>query len=326
MEKASADAERLFAGASKTREFNSGSLDEILTYWQLEGAEDTLEELEDVLVAADLGPECAAEVVEGVREAVRRGQAGGADFSGDDLRNVLRETVVGMLEGSTKGPDGIADAPAESNNGGQRKLSCVLVCGVNGAGKTTTMGKIANMLVRNGNKVMVVPGDTFRAAAAEQLIEWAQRAGATVSHEAVVAGGEVSASTVIGEGIDRAYEQGVDIVLCDTSGRLHTDWRLMDELAEVKKVISEKVPGGPHETLMVLDGTTGLNMVAQATEFHSQIGLTGLVLTKLDGTAKGGCVVNVSKQLGVPIKFIGVGEKMEDLQQFNARAFVEAIL
>ena len=227
MEKASADAERLFAGASKTREFNSGSLDEILTYWQLEGAEDTLEELEDTLLSVDFGPTTAMNILdvvrercekgeiktgaevkaalkraivdilvrandepkhfpselEGVREAVRRGQAGGADFSGDDLRNVLRETVVGMLEGSIAGPDGIADAPAESNNGGQRKLSCVLVCGVNGAGKTTTMGKIANMLVRNGNKVMVVPGDTFRAAAAEQLIEWAQRAGATVSHE-----------------------------------------------------------------------------------------------------------------------------------------------
>ena len=332
MEKASADAERLFAGASKTREFNSGSLEEILTYWQLEGAEDTLEELEDVLVAADLGPECAAEVVEGVREAVRGGGAGGADFGADDLRSVLRETVVGMLEGAGAARGGIADGPAGGGGGagagadGRRALHCVLVCGVNGAGKTTTMGKIANMLVRGGNSVMVVPGDTFRAAAAEQLIEWARRAGALVSHSSVPSGGGVSPATVIGEGIDRAYEQGADIVLCDTSGRLHTDWRLMDELVEVREVIAEKVPGGPHETLMVLDGTTGLNMVAQATEFHSQIGLTGLVLTKLDGTAKGGCVINVSRRLGVPIKFIGVGERMEDLQQFDARAFVEAIL
>lgn len=199
----------------------------------------------------------------------------------------------------------------------------VLVVGVNGGGKTTTVGKLAHKLVQGGARVLVVPGDTFRAAAGEQLAVWAERAGASY-HEAE-AGARPHA--VVYGALDAVLcgRAECDIVLADTSGRLHTNAGLMEELAKVKKTVAKRFDGAPHETLLVLDGTTGLNMLPQAREFNAAVGLTGLVLTKLDGSARGGAVVSVVDELGLPVKFVGVGEGIDDLQPFDAVAFVDAL-
>ena len=199
----------------------------------------------------------------------------------------------------------------------------VLVVGVNGGGKTTTVGKLANKLVQGGARVLLVPGDTFRAAAGEQLAVWAERAGAAF-HEAEEG---ARPHAVVYSALEAALtgKTVVDVVLADTSGRLHTNAGLMEELAKVKKTVAKRYAGAPHETLLVLDGTTGLNMLPQAREFNSAVGLTGLILTKLDGSARGGAIVSVVDELGLPVKFVGVGEGIDDLQPFDARAFVDAL-
>lgn len=188
-------------------------------------------------------------------------------------------------------------------------------------GKTTTIGKLASRLVASGASVMVVPGDTFRAAAAEQLKTWADRAGAVMAEYKP----GTKPSGVMFDAVKKAQADKVDVVVCDTSGRLHTNEGLMSELTGCKRAIGRAQDGAPEEVLLVLDGTTGLNMINQAKEFHEAVGLTGLVLTKLDGTARGGAVVSVVDQLGVPVKFVGVGEGIEDLQLFDPEAFVEAL-
>ena len=199
----------------------------------------------------------------------------------------------------------------------------VLVVGVNGGGKTTTIGKLAHKLTREGARVLVVPGDTFRAAAGEQLAVWASRAGAAFFESE--AGARPHA--VMYSACDAALtgRAACDVVLGDTSGRLHTNAALMEELAKVKKTVAKRYPGAPHETLLVLDGTTGLNMLAQAKEFHAAVGLTGLILTKLDGSARGGAVVSVVDELRLPVKFVGVGEGIDDLQPFDATAFAASL-
>ena len=199
----------------------------------------------------------------------------------------------------------------------------ILVVGVNGGGKTTTIGKLAHKFTREGARVLVVPGDTFRAAAGEQLAVWAQRAGAAF-HEPPEG---ARPSTVLYTAMDDVLtgRTQCDIILGDTSGRLHTNANLMEELVKVKKTVTKRYPGAPHETLLVLDGTTGLNMLPQAREFNAAVGLTGLILTKLDGSARGGAVVSVVDELGLPVKFIGVGETIDDLQPFDAKAFVDAL-
>ena len=199
----------------------------------------------------------------------------------------------------------------------------VLVVGVNGGGKTTSVGKLAHQLVGGGARVLLVPADTFRAAAGEQLAVWAQRAGAAI-HEAEEG---ARPHAVVYSALEAVLSgrTPADVVVADTSGRLHTNAGLMEELSKVKKTVAKRLPGAPHETLLVLDGTTGLNMLPQAREFHAAVGLTGLVLTKLDGSARGGAVVSVVDELGLPVKFVGVGEGIEDLQPFDARAFAEAL-
>ncbi|KAK4382118.1 Cell division protein FtsY, chloroplastic [Sesamum angolense] len=189
---------------------------------------------------------------------------------------------------------------------GFRKPAVIMIVGVNGGGKTTSLGKLANKLKKEGTKVLLAAGDTFRAAASDQLEIWAER-------------------TVLSQAVKRGREQGFDVVLCDTSGRLHTNYSLMEELIACKKAIGKVVSGAPNEILQVLDGTTGLNMLPQAREFNDVVGVTGLILTKLDGSARGGCVVSVVDELGIPVKFVGVGEGVEDLQPFDAEAFVNAI-
>mmetsp|Transcript_43145 Transcript_43145/g.137785 ORF Transcript_43145/g.137785 Transcript_43145/m.137785 type:complete len:203 (-) Transcript_43145:36-644(-) len=197
-----------------------------------------------------------------------------------------------------------------------------MVVGVNGGGKTTSIGKLAHRLsVEAGAKVLLAAGDTFRAAAGEQLGVWAERTGATMAPYTL----KQRPDAVLYEATALANKGDVDVLLCDTSGRLHTNYNLMEELAKCKRSIGKVMDGAPHEVLLVLDGTTGLNMLRQAQEFNETVGITGLVLTKLDGSARGGAVVSVVDELGIPVKFVGVGEKIEDLQTFDPESFVEAL-
>lgn len=198
----------------------------------------------------------------------------------------------------------------------------ILIVGVNGGGKTTSLGKLAHRLKNEGIKILMAAGDTFRAAASEQLEVWAER---TDSEIVISEGEKTKASSVLSKAVKRGKEEGFDVVLCDTSGRLHTNYSLMEELIACKKAIAKVIPGAPNEILLVLDGTTGLNMLPQAREFNDIVGITGLILTKLDGSARGGCVVSVVDELGIPVKFVGVGEGLDDLQPFDAEAFVNAI-
>ncbi|GMH35353.1 hypothetical protein BSKO_03221 [Bryopsis sp. KO-2023] len=308
-EKAQGDLDRISKGTSKTRE-QLGIVDELLAYWTLESSEDTLEELEDALIMADFGPSIALKVVDKLRDRIREGTV----KTGDELFSELRIAIKGLL--MEKG--GSAELQF-----GEESPAVILIVGVNGGGKTTTIGKLAHRFVQEGAKVMLAPGDTFRAAAYEQLQKWADRAGASMSD---FEEGK-KPSSVLFKAVDGAIKsQEADVLLCDTSGRLHTNYGLMEELAKCKRTLEKRRPGCPDEVLLVLDGTTGLNMLNQAREFNEYVGLTGLILTKLDGTAKGGAVVSVVNELGVPVKFVGVGEGLDDLQPFDPESFVDALL
>lgn len=296
---------------------SSQVVDELFAYWTLEKSEDALEELEEALIAADFGPRAALAVVDGVRDDVRAGTA----KTPADLKASLKRAVTEAL--SPKNADGSAksgelDLAAAGESEGPAVL---MVVGVNGGGKTTTIGKLAARLARGGATVLLAAGDTFRAAAGEQLAGWAERAGVELAD----AGDATRPDAVLYRAAADATARGADILLCDTSGRLHTNDNLMAELSKCGRSLGKARAGAPHETLLVLDGTTGLNMVNQAREFNNAVPLTGIVVTKLDGTARGGAVVGVVSELGVPIKFVGVGETVEDLQPFDAAAFVDAL-
>ncbi|KAI8464932.1 MAG: chloroplast SRP receptor [Monoraphidium minutum] len=309
-EKAAGDLERFVQGTTKTRE-RLGLVEELLTFWSLEDYEATLEELEEVLITADFGPKTALKIVDGLRDQLKAGSIKTAA----ELRAALRAGVVSLLQ-----------PPASSGLSSELQLTgrpaVLLIAGVNGAGKTTTIGKLAYKLQKEGASVLLAPGDTFRAAAAEQLAEWAKRSGARMGsfREGGRPGG-VLASAVN----DAKQAKDIDVVICDTAGRLHTAYGLMEELAQCRKAIQNVAPGQPGETLLVLDGTTGLNMLNQAREFNDTVGLTGLILTKLDGTARGGAVVSVVDQLGLPVKFVGLGEGLDDLSPFDPQAFAAAL-
>eukprot|EP00195_Chlamydomonas_chlamydogama_P017732 CAMPEP_0202891100 /NCGR_PEP_ID=MMETSP1392-20130828/1267_1 /ASSEMBLY_ACC=CAM_ASM_000868 /TAXON_ID=225041 /ORGANISM="Chlamydomonas chlamydogama, Strain SAG 11-48b" /LENGTH=365 /DNA_ID=CAMNT_0049574775 /DNA_START=27 /DNA_END=1124 /DNA_ORIENTATION=- len=305
-EKASGDFDRFFKGTTKTRE-RLGLVDELLAFWSLEDYEETLEELEEALITADFGPKTALKIVDRVREAIKAGRV----KTGEDIRAQLKSSIIELLNARGKSSElALAGKPA-----------VVFIVGVNGAGKTTTIGKLAYKFSQEGAKVYLIPGDTFRAAAAEQLAEWGRRSGAVMG--AFKEGSRPM--TVIASCLEDAKSQGVDLILCDTAGRLHTAYALMEELEACRAAINKALPGQPDETLLVLDGTTGLNMLNQAREFNDSVRLSGLILTKLDGSARGGAVVSVVDQLGVPVKFVGVGETVEDLQPFSAEAFAEAL-
>jgi fused signal recognition particle receptor len=296
---------RVREGLRRTRELMDDGLDALLAVGRpIDDA--LLDELEEMLIAADLGAAAAAEFVARVRDEAKRGRA----VTGQDVRALLRGYLIETLA--------TAAAPLELG----ARPSVVLMLGVNGAGKTTSTGKLAASLKAGGRTVMLAAADTFRAAAIEQLEEWGRRAGVDVIRQA--AGADPSA--VVFDAVKAAHARGVDALLVDTAGRLHTKTNLMDELAKLKKVLSRQLPGAPHESLMVLDAPTGQNGLQQAKMFHDAIGLTGLVLTKLDGTAKGGIVVRIHQELGVPIKLVGVGERIEDLQPFEPKAFVDALV
>ena len=269
--------------------------------------EELLEELETLLLTADVGVEATSRIIGDLTARAKRHELGDADA----LLRVLREQLLAILRG--------AEAPVRSAAEGRPQV--ILMVGVNGAGKTTTIGKLAKRLQDEGQRVMLAAGDTFRAAAGEQLQAWGDR-----NHVPVIAQhGGADAASVIFDALEAATARGLDVLIADTAGRLHTKSNLMEELAKIVRVMKKIDPDAPHEVLLVVDATTGQNALNQATQFHQAIGVTGIALTKLDGTAKGGIVFAIADRLRLPIRFVGVGESLEDLRPFDAEDFVEAL-
>ena len=271
-----------------------------------EADEAFFEELEETLILADLGMNTAVEAVEKLRQRVRKEKL--ADQ--ESVRAALRDILVDMISVENTGLD-LSTQP-----------SVVLFIGVNGVGKTTSLGKLGNQLKNEGKRVLFCAADTFRAAAADQLQIWSERAGC----ELVRQNEGADPGAVLFDALQAAKARNVDVVLCDTAGRLHNKANLMAELSKLSKIIDRECPGAARETLLVLDATTGQNGLIQAKQFKEAAGLTGIVLTKLDGTAKGGIVIAIAKELGVPVKLAGVGEGINDLRPFDARSYVEAII
>jgi fused signal recognition particle receptor len=295
--------DRLKKGLTKTKESFIGKVDSIFTGRPVD--EETLEELEEILVLSDVGASSASEIVRHLKEKSDRGEIKGKG----SVKDFLKEEMVSML--------GISHPLVAFGE----KPFVILTIGVNGVGKTTTIGKLANKFRDEGHSVMLAAGDTFRAAAIEQLEIWAERANAQfVKHQS---GSDPSA--VVFDAIEAARARGIDVVIIDTAGRLHTKSPLMEELKKVKRVCGKAMPGSPHEVLLVVDATNGQNALRQAQMFNEAIGVTGIVLTKLDGTAKGGIVFAIRKELNIPVRLIGVGEGVEDLQDFSPPDFVKAL-
>jgi fused signal recognition particle receptor len=267
-----------------------------------------LEELETRLIGADVGIEATSLILENLRARVARHELG----DGQALLGALRAQLIGILQPCEK-PLLIDRA---------HKPYVVMVVGVNGSGKTTSIGKLATQLTRSGRKVMLAAGDTFRAAAAEQLDVWAERSGALIQQQP----SGTDPGAVVFDAMRAAGSRGVDVLIADTAGRLHSQSHLMEELKKIRRVIQRADASAPHEVLLVLDANQGQNALTQAQEFHAAVGVTGLVLTKLDGTARGGIVVAIARRMGLPIRFIGIGEQAEDFGQFNAAAFADALL
>ena len=297
--------DKIKQGLTKTRNALSSTLGSVFSGFS-EIDEDFYEELEECLILADLGVDTAVKAVEQLRKAVKEQHL----KETEQAKEALKQILVSMLE---------VGSPELNLS---TKPSVVLVIGVNGVGKTTTIGKIATNLVKQGKKVMLVAGDTFRAAAADQLEIWAGRSGADIvrQHEGA------DPASVVYDGIQAAKARGVDVILVDTAGRLHNKQNLMNELNKISRIVERELPDSAREVLLVLDGTTGQNGLIQAKQFKEIAGVTAIALTKLDGTAKGGIVVAVADALQIPVKFIGVGEQADDLMGFVARDFVEALL
>jgi fused signal recognition particle receptor len=267
--------------------------------------EGLLEELEETLIMADVGPQAATSITSAMREKIRQGKA----LNSGDLKAALKDEIKKMLKKGQK----IMCAG--------EKPYVVLTVGVNGVGKTTTIGKLARRFTDHGFSVTLAAGDTFRAAAIEQLEIWAHRAGAQiVKHRS---GADPAA--VAFDAVASAKAKNVDVVIIDTAGRLHTKTNLMDELKKIKRAVSKEIPSAPHEVLLVIDAISGQNAINQAKIFNEAVGVTGIALTKLDGTAKGGIILAINKELNIPVKLIGVGEAVEDLQDFNPAEFVDAL-
>lgn len=266
--------------------------------------EDLLEELEELLILADVGFETTEKIIDALRNRAKKENIDSAD----KLRQTLEEILVEFMEG-------------DHSFHLSTKPSVILVVGVNGVGKTTTIGKYANKLKNEGKSVLIAAADTFRAAAIEQLEVWAARADAQIVRHAE--GSDPAA--VVYDGIKAAESRGIDVLICDTAGRLHNKKNLMEELSKIMRIINRELPGADKEVLLVLDATTGTNAVEQAKYFNDVVPLTGIVLTKLDGTAKGGVTLAVKDVTGIPIKLVGVGEQIDDLQSFEPKAFARAL-
>ncbi len=292
---------------SRTRENLSGGLaDLLLGKKQID--DDLLEQLEDQLLMADVGIQATRKITSTLTESLQRSQLGDSET----LIDTLKKTMVEILA-----PCAI---PLSIDPG--KKPFVILMVGVNGAGKTTTVGKLAQQYKDQGLKVMLAAGDTFRAAAVEQLQSWGDRLEVPVIKQ----GQGADSASVIFDALQSAQARDIDVLIADTAGRLHTQAGLMDELEKIKRVMAKLDPDAPQEILLVLDAVTGQNALAQASNFKDAVGITGIVLTKLDGTAKGGMIFNVAEQLQTPIRFIGVGESVEDLRPFNNEEFVDALL
>ncbi len=299
--------EKLKEGLSKTRQGFVEKIDHLLTGRRAMD-QDLLDELEGVLFSADLGVKTSSQLIEGVRKGLKRGDLQEAE----KVKDFIRQEILRILQ--------TAEKPLLIDFS-QTKPFLFMVVGVNGVGKTTTIAKIAHQYSSHGKKVLIGAADTFRAAAVEQLEVWAKRVGADLIKQSK--GSDPSA--VAFDSVHAARARGMDLVFIDTAGRLHTKVNLMEELKKVKRIIAREHPGAPHEVLLVLDATTGQNAISQAKLFHEAIGVTGIALTKLDGTAKGGIIIGITDELKIPIRYIGVGEGMDDLREFNASEFVQAL-
>jgi fused signal recognition particle receptor len=289
----------------RTRENLSERIEEVVSLGK-EIDRSTLDDLEATLLGADLGNTTTQEVLAALREKVDRKQIGNVE----ELKRVLKEELLNILSRANMQPATAVEPP-----------EVILVVGVNGTGKTTTIGKLASVLRSQGKTVLLAAADTFRAAAIEQLEIWGERTGVEVIK--TKPGGDPSA--VLFDALQAAKARNTDYVIVDTAGRLHTKSNLMDELSKMRRTAQRIIPGSPHETLLVMDATTGQNGLQQARLFTESAGVTGIVLTKLDGTAKGGIVVAISRELGVPVRYVGVGEKQGDLLPFDPRGFVDSL-
>jgi fused signal recognition particle receptor len=291
-------------GLAKTRKSFSEKVGTLVLGEKID--ESFLDELEEALISSDVGVETASIVLADLKDRFKRKELS----SPQQVRDRLKQVLIEIL--SSKAAEfSLTSTP-----------SVVLVVGVNGTGKTTTIGKLAYQLKAEGKKVMLAAGDTFRAAASEQLSIWGERAGIPVIKHKEGA----DPSAVVFDAVSAAKARGTDVLLVDTAGRLHTKSNLMDELKKVKRILSRELTGAPHEILLVLDGNTGQNALVQATMFNHAVGVTGIVLTKLDGTSKGGIIFAIYKELAIPVKFVGIGEAIEDLRSFSPKEFVDALL
>jgi fused signal recognition particle receptor len=296
--------DRLKSGLSKTRQNFVGKLEDVFKGKTIDDS--TIDEFEELLITSDIGMEATMEIIDGLRNEVRAGRV--KDYKG--VKEFLKKEMLKIL--------GLPQPFVLY----QERPFVVLTLGVNGVGKTTTIGKLASRLYSEGHSVIMAASDTFRAAAIEQLEIWAQRSGAQiVKHQS---GSDPAA--VAFDAVEAAKARGIDVVIVDTAGRLHTKMPLMEELKKIKRVINKAMPGAPHEILLVVDATTGQNALRQAKMFNDAIGVTGIALTKLDGTAKGGIVFAIKKELNLPVRLIGVGEGIDDLRDFIPDEFVNALL
>ena len=296
--------EKLKAGLTKTKKAFVAGIDAIFGSYRDVG-EELFEELEELLVCSDIGAETAMEVLDVLRDKIHDERITDPEDAKNALFEILREMI--------------GDGEEIAYEKGQ--MTVILVIGVNGVGKTTSIAKMAYDIKKSGKKVLLAAADTFRAAAIDQLAVWADRAGVELISQSE--GSDPAA--VVYDAAAAAKKRGTDVLIIDTAGRLHNKKNLMNELEKINRVVSRELPDAIRETLLVLDATTGQNAIIQAKEFKNAADITGLVLTKLDGTAKGGIVISIKKELGIPVKFVGVGEKIDDLQAFNADEFVGAL-
>ncbi|WP_217597665.1 signal recognition particle-docking protein FtsY [Cohnella sp. GbtcB17] len=294
-------------GLAKTRDAFVGQVTDLFTR-RKKIDEAFFEELEEILIGADVGVNTVMELIEDLRDEVKKRRI----EQPSELQPILSEKLVGLLTESGE------SSQLKMNPNG---ITIILFVGVNGVGKTTTIGKLAHRFKQEGKKVLLAAGDTFRAGAIEQLQVWGERVGVEVISQQ--AGSDPAA--VMYDAVQAAKQRGVDVLLCDTAGRLQNKANLMEELSKIYRVIQREIPSAPHETLLVLDAATGQNALQQAKLFGEKSGVSGLVLTKLDGTAKGGIVIVIRREMSLSVKFVGLGEKMDDLQQFDAEQFVHAL-
>ena len=297
--------DKLKNGLNKTKESINGKINDVFSNFR-KVDEDFLEDLEEILIMSDIGVETSTKIIQNLRERMKKEKI----EDEEEVKTALREEMKKILE--------VTDISLHLDT----KPSVILVIGVNGVGKTTSIGKIANRLARDGKSVVIAAADTFRAAAVEQLEIWANRAGANM----VKREEGVDPASVVYDAMKKTKELNADVLIVDTAGRLHNKKYLMDELNKIQKVINKEMPDSDKEVLLVIDGTTGQNAISQVKAFKQEADITGLVLTKLDGTAKGGAVIGIVEENKIPVKFIGVGEQIDDMEVFNADDFVKAII